>query len=185
MFRKLVALAICSVLLSGCAQEAPKPTEKVVVEKTAAQALQDFKAIAKDSCDKAMSVGVVESTGTAKAVMVPKDQAYQDYSAAYFDKGAYTLIWESDAFAACSASIQFDMAAEGGAESPIEVVFNSKDGTYQTTQDLGEFGISKAKYTIADGLISMSDDTTVTYGPLSEDDLKILTTAVDNFLAEQ
>jgi hypothetical protein len=163
---------------------------------TPAEAKGQFETIANASCDKAMAEGVVEQSIASDGftlVMVPKEEGYKDYSAAYFEPAdTYELIWEADAFSACGASISFSLAAEAGAESDIEVAFNATDSTFETTQDLGEFGISRLKYQTTDGLLSqieildstVADVRAIRYGNLTDDHWKILRTAVDRFLAE-
>ncbi len=126
--------------------------------------------------------------------MVPKDEAYLDFSAAYFEpEDTYEIIWEADALSSCGASINFDLAEEAGVESDIAVTYDSTSETFETTQDFGEFGISNLRYTISDGLISEVEtlgttDTnprTIRYGNLQEADWNILRTAVDRFLENQ
>jgi hypothetical protein len=126
--------------------------------------------------------------------MVPKEDAYLDYSAAYFEpEDTYELIWEADAFSSCGASISFDLAEEAGVESDISVTYDFTTSTFKTKQDFGEFGISHLNYTTSQGLISQvetlgssaSDPRTIRYGNLQESDWKILRTAVDRFLASE
>jgi hypothetical protein len=198
---KIVAFATALALvvgLSGCAGQAgiePSPTA-LATKLTAAQALTEFEAIAKASCAKAMSEGVVEKSTAVDGftlVMVPKAEGYKDFSAAYFQPAdKYELIWETDAFSACSALMQFELAAEGGGEVDLLVEFDWATDTFETTQDLGEFGISHLSYSHANGLFSGiktldSGDAyprTITYG-VSDSDRKILETAVDRYLEKQ
>ncbi len=198
---KIVVFATALVLvvgLSGCAGQAvfePSPTA-LATELTAAQALTEFEAIAKASCAKAMSEGVVEKSTAVDGftlVMVPKAEGYKDFSAAYFQPAdKYELIWETDAFSACSALMQFELAAEGGGEVDLLVEFDGATNTFETTQDLGEFGISHLSYSHANGLFSGikaletsdADPRTITYG-VSDSDRKILETAVDRYLEKQ
>ena len=199
------AMAVASMLIfSGCAASdvtptpTATPTPSATFEaKTPAQALEDFRAIASKSCETALAEGVVEeSTGAEgfKLVMVPKAEAYKDYSAAYFaPPKTYELIWETDALSACGANIQFAMAEEGGGTVDLEVAYSTEDGTYTTTQDLGEQGMWTLNYEVTDGLFSTvttvrngeEDPRTIRYGNLTEADWSILKTAVDAFLAEQ
>ena len=164
---------------------------------SAKQARSAFEAIATASCDKAMAEGVVEQSLDAQGftlVMVPKDQGYQDFSAAYFEPAdTYELIWETDALSACGAAIQFAMAQESGTEVDLTVSFDETDGSFATEQDLGEFGMSKLKYEIAEGLLSTietqgstgPDKRSIRYGNLQEADWNILRTAVDRYLADK
>lgn len=187
----LTLLSACSTPVTN--QPAAVPSHANL---TPTQATEKFIKIADASCNKALAVGVVEKSVDSNGftlVMVPKDQAYQDFSAAYFQpKNTYELIWETDALSACSASMSFSLAKEGGSESDIKVTYNSSDGTFETTQDLGEYGISHIRYTVAEELFSgtetLDSDTpdarTIKYGDLTDGDWKILKTAVDAFLAD-
>jgi hypothetical protein len=196
----LVALAAV-LTLSSCGTVgassptplAPENTQSVSPE----EAKSLFMEISKASCEKAMAEGVVEKSISPEGftlVLVPKEQAYLDYSAAYFQpEDTFALIWEADALSSCGASINFDLAEEVGVESDIAVTYYSTNETFETTQDLGEFGISHLRYTISDGLISEvetlgSSETnprTISYGNLQESDWNILRTAVDRFLEGQ
>ena len=198
---KIVAFATAlalAVVLSGCAGQAviePSPTT-LATKLTAEQALTEFEAIAKASCAKAMSEGVVEKSTAVDGftlVMVPKAEGYKDFSAAYFQPAdKYELIWETDAFSACSASMQFELAAEGGGKVDLAATFDPGVPAFETTQDLGEFGISHLRYTFAEGVFTGvktldtddADPRTISYG-VTDDDRKILETAVDLYLANQ
>lgn len=192
-----ISTAVLAALLSSCS--AMPSTNQSVSPKasplTAEQARDSFEVIATASCDKAMAEGVVEQSIDPNGftlVMVPKDQVYQDFSAAYFEPAdTYELIWEADALSARGAAIQFALAQESGTEVDLTVSFDQNDGSYLTVQDLGEFGISKLKYQVADSLLSSvetqsSADTairTIRYGNLQDSDWQILRTAVDRYLA--
>ena len=164
---------------------------------TPAEAKAVFEKIATASCDKAMAEGVVEqsqSTDGFTLVMVPKDEAYLDFSAAYFEPDdTYELIWEVDALSSCGAAISFALAEEAGVESDLQVSFNPADSTFETLQDLGEYGTNRLKYNITDGLlgqIEVLDSTevdirTISYGNLQETDWNILRTAVDRYLEDK
>ena len=189
-----LALSACAPATTPIETPAASPSVKTL---TPAEAKAEFGAIANASCDKAMTEGVVEQSTALDGftlVMVPKDQAYKDFSAAYFEPAdKYELIWEADAFSACGASISFSLAAEAGVESDIEVAFNSTDSTFETTQDLGEFGVSRLKYQTTDGLLSqieildssVADVRSIRYGNLSDGHWQILRTAVDRYLADE
>lgn len=192
-------LAMVSLFLVACSSSpVSKPTPSTTFpELSPVEATEEFIKIADASCTEALAVGVVEKStdpGGFTLVMVPKDQAYQDFSAAYFQpEETYGLIWETDALSACSASMSFSLAKEAGVESDIRVSYNSKDGTFDTRQDLGEQGLSHIRYKVADGMFSSTetigtdsaDSRGIKYGNLVESDLNILKTAVDLFLAEQ
>ncbi len=204
VFKAAIVFAASTALLAGCSAPSVEPTptptpspSETFEAKTPAQALEDFRAVAAKSCETALAQGVVEeSTGAEgfKLVMVPKAEAYKDYSAAYFaPPKTYELIWETDALSACGADIQFAMAEEGGGTVDLEVSYSTEDGTYTTTQDLGEQGIWTLNYEVAEGLFSTvttlrdgeEDPRTIRYGNLTDADWAILKTAVDAFLAEQ
>ncbi|MEY4367517.1 MAG: hypothetical protein RLZ28_932 [Actinomycetota bacterium] len=160
---------------------------------TPAEAKAAFKAVAKASCNKAQAEGVVESDGDYTLVMVNKTEGYKDYSAAYEQGGKYVLVWEIDGLASCSDWYSFSMAEEAGQEVAIDVTFNPEDASFSTEQDLGEFGVSTFRYSVANGLIVTSTNldpkqakvVSVRYGSITPAELKILTTAVDEFLASQ
>lgn len=184
------------ILLSGCAETSTQTTSQTPAAMTSQQAQESFKEIARASCDAALSEGVVERSEAKDGfvlVMVPKANAYQDFSAAYFQPAdTYELIWEIDAFSACGASITFDLAEEAGQEPDLEISFNPKADQFETFQDFGEYGQSNLGYKTEDGKITTVinlesedlDTRTVSYGNLTEADVEILETAVDRFLAK-
>lgn len=191
-----VLMAACSIptpSLPSVSPTYPNPKAKL----TPAEVTDQFVKIADASCRKALEVGVVEQSVDPEGftlVMVPKAQAYKDFSAAYFQpEEIYELIWETDAFSACGASMSFALAIEGGAESDIKVSYNTAEGKFETTQDLGEYGVTRLSYTIAKNLFSgiqslgnnTADARTIRYGHLTDADWNILRTAVDAFLADQ
>jgi hypothetical protein len=192
---------VCALVLvaAGCSA-ATQPTTAAsptaIPTLTAAEAEGQFKTIARASCEEALEKGTLEKSvdpGGFTLVMVPKADAYKDFSAAYFQPDdTYELIWETDAFSACGASMTYDLAEEAGQDSDLEVIFNAELQQFETFQDLGEFGVSRLGYEILDGKISSVQDLetedsakrTVTYGNLTEAELNILTTAVERFLAD-
>lgn len=197
-----LSLALVSTIaLSGCSATAtptanPSSTQSIAAM-TPAEAKAAFEAIATASCEKAMAEGVVEQSTSLDGftlVMVPKDEAYLDFSAAYFEPDdIYELIWEVDALSSCGAAISFALAEEGGVESDLQVTFNPSDSTFETLQDLGEYGTNRLKYNITDGLLSQIevldstevDVRTISYGNLQETDWNILRTAVDRYLEDK
>lgn len=185
-----------SLAATGCAQ-VPPSTRPIAPSIRAVAPLAEFAAVAKASCDKAMAEGVVEKSTSGDGftlVMVPKDQGYQDFSAAFLAApDDYQLIYEVDAFSSCAAAIEFSLAQEGGGAFDIEVEYDPNDASFVTTQSLGEFGkygISRLQYQTKDGLFvgiktlgeGKADPRTISYG-YSEEDMQILVTAVDRFLA--
>ncbi len=189
---KVMSVAIVAALglgLGGCTNAPSEPQGHAYIG-------DDFAAVAKASCDKAMAEGVVEKSSAADGftlVMVPKDQGYQDFSAAFLAApDDYQLIYEVDAFSSCAAAMEFSLAKEAGGVVDMDIEYDPNDGSFVTTQDLGEFGISKLEYQIKDGLFvgvktlgeAQADPRTISYG-YSEEDLQILVTAVDRFLATE
>jgi hypothetical protein len=193
---KVISIAVLAALsLGGCSNFLAAPQGPILTGEgfVAVAPNSLFDEIAKASCDKAMAEGVVETSTAADGftlVMVPKDASYKDFSAAFFAQpDDYQLIYEVDAFSACSAAMQFSLAEEGGGVVDMEIEYDLNDGSFVTTQDLGEFGINKLEYQSKDGLFvgvktlgeSKADPRTISYG-YSEEDMQILITAVDRFL---
>lgn len=202
MIRKVIVLAIVSGFsLTSCGvsntldpiPDSPESNQTISSE----EAKSKFMEISRASCERAMTEGVVEQSTSPEGftlVMVPKDAAYLDFSAAYFEpEDTYELIWEVDAFSSCGASVSFDLAEEAGVESDIAVTFNSSTGAFETTQDFGEFGVVHLSYNTTDGLISRvetlssneANPRTIRYGNLQETDWIVLRTAVDRFLESE
>lgn len=198
--KHFAAIALAATLaLSGCSTQVltptPTPTSspaKTFEALTPAQAKAEFAKLAEASCDKAMAEGVVEGSDKILVVAVPKDQAYKDYSAAYTENGEkFGLIWELDALLSCADSFSFTMAAEAGQEADIAVTFNDEDGTFTTFEDFGEFGTSNYKFSVDNGVFTSAENldepfgiTTIKYGAPNEQELNVLHTAVDEFLAK-
>lgn len=165
---------------------------------SADEAMAAYSKIAQDSCDKALAEGVVEYVPGEEgftSVMVPKSEAYRDYSAAYFDNATekYDLIWETDAFSSCADANALSLAADAGQKPDFTVEFNANTGVYVTTRDLGDYGIANLQYTVANGLVVTmvqlngegGDPHLIRYGNLTANDHAILETAADEFLAKQ
>ena len=203
------AVFLPTLLFAGCTSSSPtespsespqpsaSPTSTVVAEPV--DVTEAFREIADASCDKANAEGVVESGWdgdlTQKAILVPDSEAYQDYSAVFVgENGVLALIWESDSFASCNASNAYSLAEEAGQEVDFGLTFNEADGTYQTTLDQGpdQEAPFVATYVVSNGLIVQQHidadwgETTIeiTYGMPSDDDISMLQSAVDAFLAE-
>ena len=196
---RIISIAVVAALglgLGGCTNAASEPQGSTFTGEgfVAVAPLGLFDEVAKASCDKAMAEGVVEKSTSGEGftlVMVPKDQGYQDFSAAFLAApDDYQLIYEVGAFSSCGAAMEFSLAEEGGGAVDIDVEYDLDSGTFVTTQDLGEFGISKIEYQTKGGLFvgvktldeSKADPRTISYG-YSEEDMQILITAVDRFLA--
>jgi hypothetical protein len=86
--------------------------------------------------------------------------------------------------------MEFSLAEESGGAVDIDIEYDANDGSFVTTQDLGESGIHKLEYQTSGGLfvgvktldVPNADPRTLSYG-FSEQDMQILITAVDQFLA--
>ena len=193
----LALSVVGSIALAGCSANtapspSPTPTQSERVTMTPAEAKASFKKITQASCNKAQSEGVVETRDGLTVVMTPKDQNYKDFSAAYFEEpSTYGLIWELDSITACADWYTFSMADEANQEAAIDVTYDSETQSYVTVEDFGDSGIFKYSYQVANGLLSKAtnlDDPRalieIDYGALSDAELEILTTAVDQHLAE-
>lgn len=201
-FLATMVAATVLVCLAGCSAN-PNPTSSATASASAsdlptrepmtpAEAKLAYQSIAQASCLAAQNTGVVEENVAVLKVMVAKAQAYKGYSAAYLEKPkTYGVIWEIDAFAACTDWYTFSMAKEAGQEAAIDVKFNRTDGSFTASQDLGQFGVSTWKYGVSGGLISSALDLTdatateykVSYGIPDTASLEVLQIAVDNYLA--
>ena len=185
MFRKLAVVVLGASLLTGCAIQAPAP-KPTPTPKSAAQALADFKSIAEASCAKAMSLGVVETSpgpNPFTIVMVPKEQAYKDFSAAALEgTDKYTLIYETDSFASCMAANAYSLG-----NGPTKVSFDPADGSYTSTEDCYAEGPCVFRYGVAGGLFATFTNQSgeaaytqsIRYGQLTDSDWAILHKAVD------
>lgn len=200
VLRLLTALATV-IFTAGCSAAIPSPSPTVtqspsqspIIEAmTPAEAKAAYKVIAQTSCDAAQALGVVESSEDYTVVSVNKAEGYKDYSAAYLEKPeTYKLIWELTSITSCADWFSFSMAEEAGKEAEIDVTFDAADSTFTTFEDFGEFGTSNFKYTVENGKLATSENldpknpivTAIKYGNLTEADLNILKTAVDQFLA--
>lgn len=194
----IVMVVALSLGLGGCTNAPSEPQGHTFTGEgfVAVAPLGLFAEVAKASCDKAMAEGVVEKSTAADGftlVMVPKDQAYQDFSAAFLAApDDYQLIYEVDAFSSCAAAMEFSLAKEGEGTFDFEVETDLSRGTFVTTQNLGQNKINKLEYQSKDGLFvgiktlgeGKADPRTISYG-YSEEDLQILKTAVDRFLATE
>jgi hypothetical protein len=161
------------------------------IESAQSYSASDFRLIADESCGRALEFGVSEiETGTSgfEQVLVPKDEGYQGYSAAYFQpEDTYELIYETDWFAVCAASNTYALSEEAGAEAGIAVEYLAEDEVFETTQDFGEFGISVVRYSVVDGYFETvtyveageSGVVSISYGPLTDGQKQIIRTAVD------
>lgn len=192
-----------ALLLTGCTPSSStietdeaRPTStasSTVSAPLSSDPLTDFGALAIRSCEKAMDVGVVDSfTDGGKVVMIPKDEAIDGYSAAYFTPtagGEYGLVYETDAIMACGAAMPFMMAEDAETDWTEESlgvrVTQVADSTWQTETAFGEETYT-VEYTAADGLLRGSRFTiegveyssTTVYGDVSAADRDIIRRAL-------
>jgi len=190
--RHILLISLPLVLLAGCGSNPlDSETTQTPTEPVQGYSASDFRLIADESCSRALEFGVSEiETGTSgfEQVLVPKDEGYEGYSAAYFQpEDTYELIYETDWFAVCAASNTYALSEEAGAEAGIAVEYLAEDEVFETTQDFGEFGISVVRYSVVDGYFEEvtyveageSGVVSISYGPLTEDQKQIIRTAVD------
>ncbi len=199
VLKKLVLVSISVALLAGCASPSPSPAPSAsatstptVAPMTPAEAKAAYKLIAQASCNAAQSLGVVESSEAYTVVSVNKEEGYKDYSAAYLEKpDKYGVIWELTSITSCADWYSFSMADEAGQEAAIDVTFDASDSTYTTFEDFGDSGSAHFKYSIDEGKLATATNldpknpsvTEIRYGNLTAEDLAILKTAVDHYLA--
>jgi hypothetical protein len=172
--------------ISASPSATPEPTFTTM---TPAQAKAAYKKIAEASCDAAQEFGVVEVSGDTTVVMTPKIKGYKDYNAAYFTSpDTYEIIWELTGLYSCADWYTFSMSDEAGVEAAIDVTFDETTGKFSTTQTFDQETYTYVS-TITNGKISSvyspatKNDTSLRYGNQTEDDQKILVTAVDRYLA--
>lgn len=179
--------------LSGCASvSVPQASPSIeITEAAELDALASFKTIAANSCDAAMSQGVVETRDdSGLLVMIPKDQAYEGFSAVYKDlnSGQLDLIYEADSFYACSDALMWAMAEESG-ESQIDGMnVGYESGQYVVQESFGDSTFTY-HYDINGGLISggtmtsTTDDVsvqfTLVYGDVGAENFALIKQAVD------
>lgn len=194
----MVAAVVAGV--GGCAANTLEPGAPVMPTETVAPTTApidvpaSFRDIADTSCDRANREGVTESTEDGEMFLVPVEQAYQDFSAAFDTRNdGIGVIWSTEVFFVCAASIGYQMSADGGVDYPVVVTFDETTNTYRTLLEVEDYGTLDYTYRVNDGVfVSVEwitpDDagsTTIVYGPPSEEQLSVLRTAVDEFVAEQ
>lgn len=153
-----------------------------------------FRAIADNSCARANADGVVEQSDDGVMFLVPEGQAYQDFSAAFDSESDGTgVIWSTEVFFVCAASIGYQMSSDGNADYPLVIDFDANAGTYRTQLDVEDYGVLDYTYSVVDGAFSSvewvspeeSGSTTIVYGQPSAELIEVLRAAVDDFLADQ
>ena len=151
-----------------------------------------YRIIAEESCRSAEEEGVVETSDGFTVVSVPKEEAYEGFSAAYLEyPDTYQIIWELTEVFACSHAISFNMAQEAGYEADIEVQAAQEDNTFLVSEDFGEFGMF-ISFVKTDGLRIVGADSidsgdpwsiSIEYGSPSAEDRNILLSAVERYLS--
>jgi len=209
MIKRFGASMLLLAALSGCAGTSTtepaviptQQTEPTATTSPTATALPipddvagSFREIADASCATASAEGATEiaTDGSGRLILVPKEDAYQDFSAVSVgESGVGELIWSTEVFYACNASIGFSYSDESNSEYGL-IEFDESDGSYTVTVGEGK-DVFVAEYTVSDGLIRTGSSTsggettvlTVEYGMPSEADIAILRATVDAFLADE
>lgn len=183
---------------SGIPTQQPEPSATPSPTATAFPIPTDiagsFRDIADASCATASNEGVTEiaTDGSGRLILVPKEDAYQDFSAVSVGaSGVGELIWSTEEFYACNASIGFSYSDESNSDYGL-IEFDETDGSYTVTVGEGK-DVFIAEYSVSDGLIRTGSFTnggettvlTVEYGMPAEQDIEVLRAAVDAFLAEE
>lgn len=202
---KLFAAAALLVAIAGCTTNSPTvpkpsapassptPSESEIAEPTDVNAA--FREIADASCAKANAEGVVETTadGAASNILVPKKFAYKDFNAvAVSEDDGFSLIWSTEDFVTCNASVGFAMVEDSGGEYLLEVTFDAADGSYSTVYDTGQDFVIENRYLVSDGVFvgaflgpaNNALEMSITYGMPTDEQIAVLEAAVDAFLAE-
>ena len=202
---KPFAAAALLVALAGCAATgptdpapsapatSPTPSESAIAEPIDVNAA--FREIADASCEKANAEGVVETTadGAASNILVPKKFAYKDFNAvAVSEDDGFSLIWSTEDFVTCNASVGFAMAEDSGGEYLLEVTFDETDGSYATVYDTGQDFVIENRYLVSDGVFigaflgpaNTAVEMSITYGMPTAEQVAVPETAVDAFLAK-
>jgi hypothetical protein len=209
MITRFGASVLVFAALSGCAGTVPteptgNPTQQPDPSATPSPTATafpipddieaSFRDIADASCATASAEGVTEiaTDGSGRLILVPKEDAYQDFSAVSVgESGVGDLIWSTEVFYACNASIGFSYSDESNSDYGL-IEFDASDGSYTVTVGEGKDAFV-AEYTVSDGLIRTGSSTnggetkvlSVEYGMPSGADIEILRAAVDAFLAEE
>lgn len=201
---RVAATVVAVFALAGCAS-APVPTAsptigspdpRPTVSDVPADPSAAFREIADASCDRANAEGVVETTadGAASNILVPKANAYQDFNAvAVSEDDGWSLIWSTEEFTVCNASVGYSMSEESGGDYALVVTFNQSDGTFSTVYDGGEGYVFESSYAVDGGVFTQAtlgpaDNPLVmniTYGMPTDEQIAVLHSAVDAFLAEE
>lgn len=171
----LAGILATSLLLAGCTIETAPSNEGPSASETAQplpsqssgpiqgeEALKYFATLSKDSCDAAMSMGLVEETNNGdKMIMVPKDEAYNGHSAVFVGSdGTSEIIYELDYFITCGDALYFWQLEEAGEPLPtdlsVKVIPGEESSEYRVTRDINGKSITYT-YKTKDNLIVFVD----------------------------
>lgn len=152
--------------------------------------LAEFEAAATASCNKAMAEGVVEAIAKGETptetewwlMMVPKDQAINDFSAARYGKAEdlAEVIYETYEFDTCYMSTQFALAKEAGVDitKVMSVSYDQAADLYVVREAQNAGNVQTSQFVLdAAGLITkvqypdlgaIAFERTVRYGALTE-----------------
>ncbi|MFN4846610.1 MAG: hypothetical protein ACK4VJ_02070 [Rhodoluna sp.] len=183
-------IAVMLIGLSACSTPEAKPSPDPTNTKTQAQIEAEFLAIAADSCAKAQTENIVEKVGDgSKIIALAKSNAYQDYSAVYFDpSGKPQVIYEME-LSVCSPGYLISMMEEANQTNSGDYKHSIKlnaDGTYTWSQRVWgeeENFMQDTIFTVAEGIITAADgeayDYTFEYGPISDEEMVAFKAAID------
>jgi len=157
---------------------------------------EEFRKIAKVSCDKAYEEGVTERVeGSAdRLVLLPVSYLYNDFFAAVVnDDGGVEPIWSTELFSVCIDHINFLMAEDSNTEFEILVSGDLGNGNLRSEYEIADYGTIVSDYVVKDGVFvevrteypESESVTLVEYGTPSEADIESFREAIDLFLASQ
>lgn len=189
--------------LSGCAAgsvpETSSPSTSPSPSASAEENIdlsEEFRKIAKVSCDRAYEEGVTERSegSTDRLVLLPVSYLYNDFFAAVVnDDGGVEPIWSTEVFSVCIDHINFLMAEDSDSEYEVLVSGDLATGNLRSEYEVADFGTIVSDYVVKDGVFvevrTKSPDTeSVTvaeYGTPSEADIESFREAIDLFLASE
>jgi hypothetical protein len=190
-------------LLAGCAAgsipETSSPSTSPTPSASAEENIdlsEEFRKIAKVSCDRAYEEGVTERSegSTDRLVLLPVSYLYNDFFAAVVnDDGGVEPIWSTEVFSVCIDHINFLMAEDSDSEYEVLVSGDLAAGNLRAEYEVADFGTIVSDYVVKDGVFvevrTKSPDTeSVTvaeYGTPSEADIESFREAIDLFLASE
>lgn len=163
--------------------------------KSAAERLHaEFRAIAKASFDKAMAEGVTETSPGSTVVHAPESQVYESWASAYLRlPDTYRMFTSNHQLESCKPWALIAEAESRRRKVDFTIEFDEVEETYSFTTMIHNLVKHTVRYQIADGLFigtffiapedGSTEHTELRFGALDEHGLKILHTAVDNWLA--